>query len=184
MEAAYEDQIKALTEVHLVRRRKLQALAWRTLAIRGVRPSATDVEDALGEAYLRAATRFRKEPDLRIENLEAWYRTLLYIVCLKQADERHKLRLSETIEEIETELAVLESSTFSKILAGQVLAKIEPLESKILQMSAEGFTSDEIAAELNSSSDQVRQIKSRAIQKLKRALLVERVDSNEQRGTI
>ncbi len=165
---AYEQRVNALADLLRDKRRELEGLAWHTLSLRGLRPGPADVEDALSEAYLRAATRFRNDPTLEVENLQAWFRAFIFVVCLKQADRRYKLGLGATIEEMEFEVMVLETSTFNRILANELLDRLDPREQQILRRFAEGFTSAEIAVELEMSPEQVRQIKSRAIQRLKR----------------
>jgi RNA polymerase sigma factor (sigma-70 family) len=172
MEAAYEDRIRQLTDVARRRQRDWQSFAWQCLSVRGAQPQPADVQDALSEAYLTAATRLRNEPTLIVENLEAWFRKVLFFVCLKQADARHKLGLVGTLESLQGEDEVLQFSPSwdHNILARQLLDNLEPEEREIVTMAGQGLTSKEIGQALGKSGENVRQIKARAIAKLKAGL--------------
>jgi RNA polymerase sigma factor (sigma-70 family) len=170
MEAADESRIRALSELLRAKRSQLQSFAWRCLSVRGARPQIADVQDALAEAYLRAATRLKNQPELAPDNLEAWFRRVLFFTCVKHADARYKLGLSTTIEELQAEDAVLEPAVWEQILAGQLLAKLDPQEGDILRMAAEGYTSVEIGQKYGRPADTIRQAKSRAISRLRRGI--------------
>jgi RNA polymerase sigma factor (sigma-70 family) len=170
METASETRIRHLTTLLRDRQREFGNLAWRILLVRGARPQQQDIEDALADAYLAAATRLRNEPELAADHLEPWFRKVLFFTCLKQGDAKRKLGLSQTIEELEYEDEVLQSAPLwdKQIDIAQRLDSLEPEEREIVRLAGEGYTSAEIASRVGKSAQNVRKIKSRAIGKLQR----------------
>lgn len=168
----HEERIRKLTDLLRRRQRQLAGFAWRCLSVRGVQPQNADVQDALSDAYLIAATKIRNDPTLVVENWEAWFRKFLFFTCLKLADAHHKLGLTTTIDELEAEDEILQSSAHwdDNILARELLDSLEPEEREVLTQAGSGYTSNEIGVALGKSADNVRQIKSRAIEKLRQGL--------------
>jgi RNA polymerase sigma factor (sigma-70 family) len=172
MKTAGEALIRELTDVARSQQNDFERFAWRCLAVRGFQPQREDVEDALSDAYLIAATRIRNEPALRIPNLPAWFRRVLFFACLKKVDRKRSLGITEEIEALEFEDSQVRSNPDwdSPIFVRDLLEKLEPKERAVLGLLAQGETSGDIAGKLNLSAENVRQIKSRGIRSLRRIM--------------
>jgi RNA polymerase sigma factor (sigma-70 family) len=174
-----QDALTALTRVVRDGERSFAAFAWRCLAIRGANPAMADVEDVLSDAYLTAATRLRSEPGLRIERLDAWFRKILFFKCLRAAAASRKdgiRRVAASLEAEDRLLDVVDRSVSSSedldrhLFVKELLGTLDIRARSVVEMSAAGFTSAEIGRDLNEQTDNVRQIRSRALSRLRRAL--------------
>jgi RNA polymerase sigma factor (sigma-70 family) len=170
------DAIERLTEIVKAEESALARFAWRCLAVRGNRPSREDIEDAMSEAYIAAVTRLQSEPTLVVRNLGAWFRKFLFFKCLTLA-KRRRLEgqddlsvLARGLEEEDTVLDAIasrDSDPDQALIAQELLSGLDPAARRILELSAEGYTSAEIAEVVRESADNVRQIKVRTLNTLR-----------------
>ena len=150
--------------------------AWRCLALRGREPDLADIEDVMSDAFVVAMSRLREEPLLKIRNLGGWFRKILFFQCLRRA---RKWRfegwdaLVTSLEEGDYVLDILQHTTTPPddpdlaILARELLDRLGPLERRIVELSISGYTSSEIAALEGETPANVRQLKSRALKRLR-----------------
>jgi RNA polymerase sigma factor (sigma-70 family) len=171
-----DDQIEKLTRAVVENERSFAAFAWRIFVGRGI-SSREDVRDALSEAYLLAATKLRHNPTLVVENHAAWFQRILFFVCLATAKKRFKTEAKGIdVEALHSEADTLEmvyNQLFQpdrRIDMEEILSALSDTDRKILQMSLEGYTSEEIAESLNTTAPNIRQRKSRALQELRKRL--------------
>lgn len=92
MESEGLKRIRQLTEFVQANQGPLAYFAGVCLSTgsRSVRPET--IEDVLSDAYLVAATRIQKDPDLAIRKMGAWFRKVIFFTCLK---EKHKRKMTE-----------------------------------------------------------------------------------------
>jgi len=175
MNANAEMQIKKLAEALKQDEKSLLAFAFRTLAARGPRPNAADLEDLLSTAFLEAAKLLRDRKDLRVTNYTAWFRRILYFTCMRHLRDRRKVEvvgLDELIEadQLYDRILVDEGSGDTGTKLEELLEQLSDESRRVLERSAQGYTSREIAEDIGKSADAVRQIKSRGIAALKSIL--------------
>ena len=135
-----------------------------------------DVEAVLNDAYIHAATRLRDDGELRVENMHAWFRGVIFNTCLERR--RRGFRYSSLfVQSLEDEIGVLnqiDQTTVSvdlTIAADEVLKNFSEQDQEIVKLAAAGYTSDEIAALLGDmTAVAVRKRKSRALAALKKSL--------------
>lgn len=142
-----------------------------------------DIEDALADAYLAAATRLRRDPSLHVERLSPWFRRVLFLTCMQHARRNRRDETADWLIEEDglLDLLVDAKSTDPELRAtlDQVLDKLG-IDARIVRMASEGFTSSEIAValrpdldlgeDISRAADAIRQRKSRAIAKLRKLL--------------
>lgn len=170
------DAIERLTEIVQAEESALARFAWRCLAVRGNRPSREDIEDAMSEAYIAAVTRLQSEPTLAVRDLGAWFRKFVFFKCLTLA-KRRRLEgqddlsvFARGLEEEDTVLdaiAARDSDPDQGLIAQELLSGLDQTSRRILELSAEGYTSAEIAEVVRESAENVRQIKARTLNALR-----------------
>ena len=172
-----------LTETSQKEERAMTYFAAKTLSSYGRTPSKEDIREVLSNAYLRAATLLNNDKQLKIKNYSAWLRRILFFVCLDYVKKETKLILFDDIEELQSVNGIYEivngyrnqdpeSIFFNKEFADELMSSIDEKERKIIKMSVEGYKSEEIGKLLNENPSNVRQIKSRALKKLRQKIEV------------
>jgi len=182
MEKEFEGRIRDLTNLVRSEANSLSGFA-RVNLLRVMRsPQREDVEDVLSDAYLAAATRLRREPSLEVQNLGAWFRKVLFFRCLQYGKKWREGKWAKSLEDLENEDQVLEilhqaekshSTTETTLLVDECLSKLDDRERQVLVLAAQGYTSREIGNKFKETPENIRKIKSRAIEKLRNLLLGE-----------
>ena len=169
------EKISNLTESVMEHQAQLASFAYGILKSRGMDGHKSDVEDVLSDAYLAAASKIRSKPDLEIENFYAWYRKFLFFACLKLAARKGQFPSVE-LEELENYAQLLEIVHSGQVhqdpdvslFCEKLLMNLKEKDRDILTKSAQGYTSVEIAEELELKPEAVRQSKKRALELLRK----------------
>ena len=177
------DKIAEFTKKIRSKERNYSFMLWSTGLKYGVKLSTQDIEDIIGDGYLLAVTKMRSEPKMEISYPVAWFTRILLLTCLN-ALRKHFTKDVEsinnsTIDELsDTDFIydAIDSKLDSSILRSLIDTTLSDQEKKILQMSIEGYTNEEILDSFERSENKIsyealRQSKSRAIKKLKSKLL-------------
>lgn len=149
----------------------------RTVLARLGRSSTQDVEDALADAYVTAATRIRNDPALQIENMGGWFRRVILLTCLernRRARREHRSFSMQLQQEDDAlDLIAGENPPFElRAALREALDRLPESDRTIVVMAAEGHTSSEIAQALGGTmtAESVRQKKSRVLVTLQKLL--------------
>lgn len=178
-ETEIEQRIGKLTEVVDQNRRFFEYFAWNCLQVRGAKPSKEDLEDVLSDAYFDAASLLKNGRFVDLQYYNAWFRKVLFLRCLQHSKRKHR-ELARIVTSLSEQDDVLDlgrgAGRFADdaempILWDELLSKLDKEDDKqIVLKSLEGYTSKEIAQSLNLSPQNIRQIKSRALRKIRNAL--------------
>jgi RNA polymerase sigma factor (sigma-70 family) len=139
------------------------------------RASTRDLEDVVVDAYLTAVTRLRNDETLRVQNMAGWFRRIIFFTCLErrrrqERDERTFLSQFEEEDDV-LDLVAGEYPTYELGAAlREALENLPEKDRQIVDMSAAGYTSDEIAEKQGSNAEAIRQQKSRVLATLKTML--------------
>lgn len=173
-------KISDLAAIVRTHERGLGIFAERCFRNRGLAVDREELRDVVSDAFLAAASRFHAQPDLHLRNPLAWFRKVLFFNVLRRTRElAGDLNGEDSIRELEGEDEVLEAvfganpvpiEAEAAAAVREALAHLDHNEAKILEMTAEGFSSREIGMKLDLSDSNVRQIRSRAVAKLRRRL--------------
>ena len=167
-----QELAEALSEVE----DSLKAFAFRVLEEHaGLKPNGADLEDLLSTAFFEAAKIIQRDKDLRIRKYAAWFRQILFFSCLRFARDKRNcntvnIDLLEAEASIEDQIHRQRESGRSSAEIEEALELLSEENQKILRLSAAGFTSEEIAKDMELSPATVRQKKSRAIKQLRKRL--------------
>jgi RNA polymerase sigma factor (sigma-70 family) len=135
------------------------------------------VEDVLSDAYIAAATRLRHDRNLHVDDWVAWFRRFVFLTCLRHTRDKLKDR-SIDLDSVEAEerlldlVAVRSSANVEdiRLIVNEALNALDEQDCNIVQQSADGYTSAEIAEKLGLSPENVRTRKSRAVRLLRERL--------------
>lgn len=139
--------------------------------------TAEEVEDAMSEAYLAAATRLRNDPDLEVRSYGTWFRRVLFLTCLDHG-KRVRRNSRRFVDEIFAENETLEMIAAApldddlRISIEQAMIALTEDDRQIIELAGQGYTSDEIGRQLAPPVDAqvVRKRKSRALKQLSEKL--------------
>ena len=134
-----------------------------------------DVEDVLSDAYVDAATRLRRDPEYRVEDMVAWFRRFVFWRCIKKGrlTRWERLRFVPHLEEQEEMLEMIDGGNTSLDVHIAMREAYEPLtddEQKLTALILAGRTSEEIAEADGVSVVAARKRKSRLFNKLRTLL--------------
>jgi RNA polymerase sigma factor (sigma-70 family) len=172
-----EDRIQELTDFVQTEQQSLFRFAWRCIALRGRKPGVQDIEDVMSDAYLTAATLLRDERSAPVRNLGAWFRKILFFRCLRLAAKWRFRQWDRTIDDLEAQDEVLDlvasgvegsPAHESRLLVRELLDSLDSRSRAIVELAAEGYSAVEIAERVGESPANVRQLKSRAVARLRR----------------
>lgn len=169
-------RIKRLTEVCREEERILAAFALKIFSTYGVRVEKDDIEDILSDAYLKATTRLLNNKNLEIQNYQGWIRRFISFTCLsflkkklKTSDHFVQLGRYDHVYELIQEDAY--DHSIYKELVDELLKRLPQLEQEVIKLSIiEGYSTKDIAEKIKKQTDNVRQIKHRALLKLREYL--------------
>lgn len=170
------DALTELTALMVEHESSLARFAAGCLAMRGQRPTPADVEDALGDAFVTAATRLRNESQLTVERPLAWFKKIVFFKCLRMAAKAKPRRWMALVDELEESDELLDHvqsggrgpGIETRLALEALLGALDERSRDVLRQFAEGFTSTEIAEQLGESAENVRQLKSRALRTLQK----------------
>lgn len=174
LEAVFSDQLHNLTAVIKADYRKLGYLAQKWLSVYRVPPSEAEIQETLSDLYLTAATKLKKDPNLRIINYHGWLRRILFFICLKYAQKsiRNKA-INKNISDFCADTEIYELLYYGfvdqdrKIFLNNLLRELPAKDKHLFELTLSGYTSDEIADKLKINSDAVRKRKSRCLSELR-----------------
>jgi RNA polymerase sigma factor (sigma-70 family) len=174
------ERLQAFTDAIVAHDRPLASFTRMCLAARRMNTTQTAVEDVLSDAYIAAATRLRHDRNLQVEDWVAWFRRFVFLTCLRHTrdtlkDKTIDLGTAEMEERLLDFVADRESSNKedTRLIVAQALERLkvdDPQSHTIVERSADGYTSVEIAKTLGLTPENVRTQKSRALRKLREEL--------------
>jgi RNA polymerase sigma factor (sigma-70 family) len=171
-----DERIQDLTSTARDHERSLAFFVWKQAKSYGVDLGTQDIEDILSESYLIALTKLRNDHSLVVSNYYAWLTRIVFLNMLNtfKKQVQRKMKLSDTdlqeIMDVNLVMETLDNVVHRKMLNEKIGELLTQEEKAIIDRGIEGYLSREIAEELGISSDAVRKIKSRAIQKIKKIL--------------
>jgi RNA polymerase sigma factor (sigma-70 family) len=172
-----DNRLRILTEIVQENDEKLSGWVRSWLRSRSGQPTKEEVQDVLSDAFVTAITKLRDAPELEIHFPFAWFLRILFFTSL-----RHARRHLHVIQRLELEDRLLNrivdptvSNSESRLVIDNAVKTAAGDDLEIIQLAAQGYTSEEIGEKLDISPELVRKRKSRALQRLR--LLLETNDN-------
>ena len=162
----WQTEVAKLTEVASGNHRLLAGLAWRAMSMSGLRPKQEDLEDAISDAYLAAASRLRAGEAIR--DMGPWFKRVLFFTCLAQARKYYR-RKETALDELTDELLADDRAIDAldrMVDARRLLADLPEADRLLIAAVLEGRTSSEIGEQLGIPADTARQRKHRILARL------------------
>lgn len=177
MNPSTPERLQAFTDAIIAKDRPLAAFARMCLAARRMSTDADAVRDVLSDAYIAAAMRLRHDRDLHVDNWVAWFRRVIFLTCLRHVRETLKDRTIDVdAAELEERLLDFVADRSSpdaqdvRLIVKETLATLDEQDRAIIEQSADGYTSAEIAGTLGLTPENVRTKKSRVLRALREEL--------------
>lgn len=180
MTSGVPDRLQALTDAIVAHDRPLASFTRMCLSARRMNTGKSAVEDVLSDAYIAAATRLRHDRNLQVDDWVAWFRRFIFLTCLRHTRDKLKdktidldtAEMEERLLDFVADRAAPNKEDIRLIVAEalQNLQKTDPESHTIVEQSADGYTSIEIAKTLGITPENVRTQKSRALKKLREEL--------------
>ena len=176
-EELIQARIERLTETVRQSEASFAGFARAVLRSVGGFRSDDDVREVMADAYIAAAQRLKSDRELNVENMGGWFRRVLFLACLTH--NRHRLRdmrrFVNSLNEDDDLLGLLASTPAQfdlGVALKEALGKLREEDRTIVMMSAEGYTSGDIADMLGASfnATNVRKRNSRALAALQKLL--------------
>ena len=167
-------RILDLTSTVRERERSLAYFVWKTAISWGFKEiDKRDIEDIIGDAYLRAVGKLKNDPTLEIENYYAWFMRITFLTtlnALRKELNKRKIFSDEDITELMDTNFIMEktdSELNKSFMMEAINSNLSERERYIFNQSMKGYNAAEIAESTGENAAAVRQSKSRAIKKLR-----------------
>jgi RNA polymerase sigma factor (sigma-70 family) len=168
--------IDELTNQLIQKERFFSFYIWKTAQEYGYTMNTQEIEDILSDSYLRAATKIQNNRALRLRYPLAWFTRVIFLTLMNFLRKRqHKIK-GINIQELDNVRATnFVYETIDNHINNDIIKKIIDKhltddEKTVIQMNVDGYTYEEISNVLGKTEESVRQIKSRAVKKIKKKI--------------
>jgi RNA polymerase sigma factor (sigma-70 family) len=165
--------IEEFTDLVKAKERMYSYFIWNTAKRNGTSLGKQEIEDIISDAYLSAVTQIRNNPRLIIIFPVTWFMRVIYFRTLRYLKNKKRVKtFNKEWEELMATNFVYDTidKDLPELELKALMEKLKGEERNVIEMNVQGLSYKEIAARLNKKEDNVRQIKSRAVKKLRKLL--------------
>ena len=168
--------IDEFTNQIMQKERFLSFYIWKSAQNYGYSLTKQEIEDIFSDSYLKAATKIQNTEEIELKYPLAWFTRIVFLTLMNfLRKKKHKTKAIDIQELEDLRMMNMVYETIDRHMNDDIIKKLMDKhltedEKKVVEMNVKGYSYEEISKALNRTQESVRQLKSRAIKKIKKLI--------------